>query len=356
MKRATLRGPEREVLVSSGSIHDRDSEYYQRVTTRTREDGRVEITISGVDILLKDGAPNGIFRLLDRPRTGRRNPEGPEQKRPTVVIAADTITLCGELSLPEVDVTIYARRLELRDGGRINTSPLDWDVAKAQDGDPVLRARAPAGADGPTAGAILLFVGDVVTQVDASAFIAAGGCGQDAGKGFDGRDGDRMSSVSNQFELTDSWHKNTSTASFSHPCVYADYYWKWGFIPQYHGNRGANKWPTSGQDAVEPGVPGSGGDGGQFTTTCRSAVALVSNAGGKAGAMASRVRGGRAGTPSPCAHYEVNIAFDLASSTAKASVRDIGGGAKSTKEGAAYEGPKPAPGSRRWRRRGCDPD
>jgi hypothetical protein len=237
MQSAVLEGREREILISRTDPPVRDSGVYQRVTDRVRPDGRPETVVSGVDIVLKDGAPSGIFRRLNRPRTEKLNPGRPKEKRRSVVIAADTVALHGELSLPETDVTIFARRLVIRDGGRINTGPLEWDVDKAPDGDPVTRAKAGDGADGPAAGAIGLFVDTIDAATTEPAFLAVGSGGQAAGRGFNGQNGDSMPTVSNKFVLTDTGHRNTATANYPDPCVYADYYWKWGGLPQYHGQR-----------------------------------------------------------------------------------------------------------------------
>lgn len=336
MQTSVLEGREREILVARSEPPARDSELYLRQTDRVRPDGRPETLVSGVDIVLKDGAPNGVFRQLNRPRTEKLNADRPKEKRRSVVIVADTVTLHGELSLPETDVTIFARRLAIRDDGRINTSPLDWDVAKAPDGDPVNRRKAGDGADGPSAGTITLFLDTIDAPAAQKAFLALGGHGQAAGHGFDGQPGDRMSTVSNQFQLRDSGHLNTATAKYPHPCVYADFHWKWGFIPQYHGHYGAKKWPSSGQDAVEPGVPGSGGNGGAFTTNAASVRALLANGGGRAGAKAGDVRGGRAGHPTTCAHYEVTNQFDLFRATAASHVRSIDGSPKSFVDGKSH--------------------
>ncbi len=336
MQTAMIAGRDREILVSRTDPPARDSGLYLHATDRVRADGRPETVISGVDIVLKDGASNGVFRRLNRPRTAKLNPDRPKEKRRSVIIAADTVTLHGELSLPETDVTIFARRLAIRDGGRINTSPLAWDADKAPDGDPVSRKKASNGADGPTAGAIALFVHVLDAPTAEPTFLAIGAPGQAAGHGFNGLKGDSMSTVSNIFSLNDSGHVNKATAKYEHPCVYADYYWKWGFIQQVHKQRGANKWPTNGQDAVEPGAPGSGGDGGAFTTNTAAAKALLANDGGRAGAKAVNVRGGRAGQPTKCAHYQVTNQFNLLSATAASHVKSINGGPKSTKAGASY--------------------
>jgi len=197
------------------------------------------------------------------------------------LIVCDTLEISGELSLPEYEVAIYARRLIFKDQGCINTSPLNWTMDKAADYNPSAKTGGANGAEGRHAGKQSIFINELQETDHASIkrFICRGGRGQHAGLGKDGADGTSYYTVGTKWELTDSGHYNSYTASYVSPCVYAHAKWWWGFFPLPEDKRGTEKWPTNGEDALEPGRPGSGGNGGAFTTNKPNLVDRFDNVG-----------------------------------------------------------------------------
>ncbi|HEU0053081.1 MAG TPA: SH3 domain-containing protein, partial [Longimicrobium sp.] len=100
--------------------------------------------------------------------------------------------------------------------------------------------------------------------------------------------------------------KVTSKAhvNFDPRAVYVDWSWHW-IVQVKSGKNGEDSFPTSGTDALAPGVPGDGGNGGGLATNQQPIVRLFRNAGGQAGARERDYTGGRAGTPSPAAKYRL---------------------------------------------------
>ena len=308
----------RETIQSHGEAPKPDSSLYLHRSEQTRRDGVQQSVIAGVHVVLKAGHANNLYDVFNVSRDQKLDAGSLPTTRRALLIACDTLEISGTLSLPEYDVAIFTRRLIFKDQGIINTTPLHWTKERAADFDPINRRGGDQGAEGRHAGSISVFIDslDVPVHESMPRFVSRGGRGQDAGHGRNGDDGKSMSSISHIFKFKDSGRLNTFTASFAHSCVYAKYHWHWIFEIN-RGERGANNWPTSGQDALEPGVPGSGGNGGAWISNQKELAARTDSIAGEPGRPAPSVRGGDAGTPTTSTHYDLTIRFDLANDTAQ---------------------------------------
>jgi cell fate (sporulation/competence/biofilm development) regulator YlbF (YheA/YmcA/DUF963 family) len=307
----------RETIQSSGQPPQADSSLYLHRSERILTGGVRQSVIAGVHVVFKAGDANNLYDAFNVPRTEKLNAANLPTVKRALLIACDTLEIVGPLSLPEYDVAIFARRLVFKERGCIDTTPLDWAMNKAPDCDPNKRSAGGDGADGRHAGSLSVFIDglDAPASESMARFIAKGGRGQDAGHGRDGDDGRSMSAIDKVFKHQDTGPMNTFTADFANPCVFATYHWHWGIVIN-KGERGSNDWPTSGQDALKPGVPGSAGNGGGWISNKGDLAARAETAAGPAGATAPNVRGGSAGTPTTSTHYDLTIRYNLAGGTA----------------------------------------
>ncbi|HEY0320579.1 MAG TPA: SH3 domain-containing protein [Pyrinomonadaceae bacterium] len=304
----------REILQSYVEPPAATSSLYSHRSVRTRKDGIQEHVIVGVHVIFQPGHSNGLYDAFNVPRSQTLNAENPSVATRAILIACDTLEIYGELSLPECEVAIYARKLIFKNQGNINTTPLAWAMQRAADCNPATRKGGANGAEGRHVGSISVFISefDVPTHESMKRFVCLGGRGQDAGHGANGADGNSMSTISNQFKRKDTWRLNIYNASFTNPCVYATYHWQWAKITTEKGKRGVDDWPTNGQDALEPGIPGSGGNGGTWVSNHKRLESEMDNRSGEPGRTAPNVRGGSAGNPTTATHYDVTIYFNLA--------------------------------------------
>ncbi len=321
--------------------------YMQRRSTKNG-DGTEEHQIVGVHIIFKSGNSNGLYKAFHVPRKQKINASDPKVAVKSLLIACDTLEIHGELSLPECDVSIYARKLVFKSKGFINTTPLQWDLPKAPNANPVKRTPGQDGAHGRNGGDLIVMVDEVIISEGEklNRFFSEGGRGQSAGLGKRGNNGTSMPSYkSRKFTLNDSGIKKTyCNAKFNPPAVYIDYEWRWAASRIGSGNIGANRWPTSGQDALAPGVPGNGGDGGRFTTNRKQLVALLENKGNMAGDKANSVTGGVAGLPLKCSHYKLTLWHNWIKKYGSIDYKNTG--TKTTKRGKNFnaKAPKKAKG------------
>src|SRR5215510_14271278 len=154
--------------------------YIQRYSTRDAK-GQDHHVVAGVHLIFKQGHENNLFDAfhVDRSRQ-KMDPSSQKVATKSLRIACDTLTIYGELSLPECDIEIYARKLEFLANGAVNTSPLSWTLDRAADANPQARAAGRDGADGRHAGMISVFVDEAAVPQGESRkrFIALGGNGQ----------------------------------------------------------------------------------------------------------------------------------------------------------------------------------
>ena len=291
--------------------------------------------IAGVHLVFQAKHENKLYDAFNVPRTQKLDPTKLPTKR-ALLIACDTLEIYGELSLPEIDVAIYARRLIFKEQGSINTSPLNWTMDHAANFDPEKQKGGDDGAEGRHAGNLAVFVKEIEPSHDSTKrFICRGGRGQHAGLGRKGDNGRSLEAVSDFFHYKQGSHDNYYTASYAHPCVFATYTWKWTFIEINSGQVGENGWPTDGQNALKPGRPGSGGNGGSWVSNVRDLIALLDNTAAGPGDTAQDCSGGTAGTPTTSTHYRVTIHFDGISEHPNGENDLVE--TKSTKDGKGYK-------------------
>jgi hypothetical protein len=288
--------------------------YIQRFTTKHADESESH-TVTGVHIVLAPGQPNGLWEALHVDRNQLLDPLRPRVATRELLVCCDTLEVRGAFSLPEAAVSVFARRvIWATEDAAIDTSPLRWSVKKAQGASG--STPGASGAAGRHAGSIRLFAGEMAGPVaPGPRLVAEGGGGQDAGAGLDGSDGASLwSSTREHFTLEDKelWGTVTSKAdvSFSPPAVYIDFGWYWG-AKLKGGKRGEDAFPGNGTDAVAPGAPGGGGNGGALTTNLAEAARLFRNGGGQPGARERDYRGGSAGSPSPAAKYALKLRHDV---------------------------------------------
>ena len=167
--------PQQTFLESHPEAPSADSPLYISRFTTTHSDKSQSHTIIGVHITLAAGNPNGLWEALHVDRGIQTlDPQSPQAATRAIFISCDTLEVHGELSVPEADVAVFARRLVWATAdAAINTSPLPWAAPKAQNA----AGSSPGknGAAGRHAGSFRIFVSDVAPGGDAA---PAGGPGR----------------------------------------------------------------------------------------------------------------------------------------------------------------------------------
>lgn len=282
--------------------------------------GRKEITLVGMNLTLDESSD--YFRMLHTDPGELLAPSAPTVKLNSVLIVCDVLEINAPLRLPECDVTIHARELKFGRGAFLDTSPLAWakDTATKASRTPGGLSKGEDGKDGRHAGAINVWVGNLEHPKDEMdgglamrRFRACGGNGQHPGQGEDGNAGHRVyvfknysTSFFNEYFVGTT--ENKANLKFDPPAVYVAYTWKALVINADSDSYGTAEWPTSGQDALEPGAPGEPGNAGQYTSNRAAGdPALYSLLPGKAGRNGAKVQGGAKGWPDKCAHYQCKL-------------------------------------------------
>ena len=308
--------------------------YIRRFSTKTAA-GPKDHTVVGVHVVLAKGHPNGLWEAFHIDRSTQRIENG--SQKPAVGslrIHCDTLEVRGAFSLPEAKVDIFARRLVWADDtASIDTSPLPWRLEKARNaasGNP-----GENGAEGRDAGSLRIFV-DKVTSVGNPDFrlIARGGRGQDPGAGKKGSDGTNAPSIFNSQFVHKDWPGDSyAWVHFDPPAIHFEAKWEWAGITIQSGNWGSKNFPGDGSDALPPGAPGNGGNGGTFTTNLKPSELKISNAGGGAGKQEDNYEGGKAGFPPKSACYKITLWHEYFG-TKNASFKSTDTGSRVTKAGA----------------------
>ncbi|MFE3456622.1 hypothetical protein ACFXKD_03685 [Nocardiopsis aegyptia] len=282
--------------------------YIRRFSTKTSA-GPEDHTVVGVHVVLEEGHPNGLWNDLHIDRSKEKIDDS--RSRPAVGslrIYCDTLEVRGAFSLPEANVEVFARHLVwANDVASINTSPLPWRLGKARNaanGNP-----GENGAEGRNAGSLRIFV-DKVTSVGNPDFrlIAQGGRGQDPGAGEDGKPGTSLQNMFNSQFICKSWTGNSHAwVNFDPRVVHYEAKWECAGLTVATENWGVKSFPGNGSNALTPGIPGNGGDGGALTTNLHSHALPISNKGGEAGTRERDYKGGSAGFPENSAHYKITL-------------------------------------------------
>ena len=308
--------PQQEFLESHSEKPLATSTLYINRFTTTNSDESQNHTVVGVHIVLEKDNPNRLWDAFHVDRsTQKLDPQNPQVAMRSLQISCDTLEIHGELSVPEADVVIFARRLVWTTAdAAINTSPLPWAVPKAQNAsgsDP-----GKNGAAGRAAGTFKLFVSKVESANDSQPrLVAVGGLGQDPGAGRDGGAGNSLSKGQFWSSITHSQkfhvpfyseHTNKSTVNYDPVAIGVEVEWLESIKNITH-HCGGKTFPTDGEDALAPGIPGDGGNGGGLMSNLAAVVPNFSNIGGQPGRKERDYRGGAAGSPTYCATYYVKF-------------------------------------------------
>lgn len=296
------------VILEKQQRANRNSLYQKPSKVPLTEKGTFTYKIEGKDIVLKKESKS--FPELWVRKKNEECSSGFKVAMKNLIIACDVLEIHNDLVLPECNVSIFARKLILKKDVQILTKPLKWDKAA----DSAIRTGKKKGKDGVkgrNAGEVNIFVESV--QGKKLTICSNGGNGQDAGAGLKGIDGNSETGISSDsFEKTVGIRekcRNYCNVYFSPPATLIKYEW-------YHFTKSKPKWetkgttkrPSSGTDAIAPGKPGEPGNGGNVTISeVLNAQCKCESKGGAAGKSAKNVKGGKAGTPTKSAQYQLQM-------------------------------------------------
>lgn len=306
---------ERDFIASHPEQPDPASSLYLHRTVRPNADGSEDHLVTGVRVVFDRSRDANGLHLSYHVDRGRKLPDEPDPKGTVrrLTICADQLVIRGGLSLPETDVTLFARELIFEDlegePGCIDTSPLAYALEKAPDAQRATKAPGGDGRPGRRAGSVTAYLRTIRVPPETATlprFVMRGGSGQHAGLGENGPAGEDRSYIYGQTFICDG---KSLGVTFDPPAVYWKWHYKWAAFDQQK-TWGTPSLPTHGTDALPPGTPGDGGDGGAFTAN-RDLAPFVDNCGGAAGNPGVDVHGGRPGYPLTSAQYEVTIWYNL---------------------------------------------
>ncbi|MEB3340330.1 hypothetical protein [Okeania sp.] len=285
------------------------------------------IELIGKDIVLKKDDNNYFDKLTTSPNS-KISSEEPKVKFKNLIIACDVLEIYDELIVPECNVSIFARKLIVKSGGCINTSPLPWDQPHAKnadsESDEIDKAKARDGANGRHAGNVNLFVRDLkienknnpnlkIENENNPIIKANGGNGQDAGEGMHGKDGHSVEKYyDHDYVRIDNGHDAEDLAHFNFDPPATYYEWESRFMMTTYPMEyvGSKDEPTSGTNAKKPGKPGSPGNGGNIISnqSNQSNQSLhYELKPGEPGKKALYVNGGEAGIPTKSGQYKILV-------------------------------------------------
>ena len=248
-----------------------------------------DVSISGKTLVIERGHDNNLFDFDDRKNIARFS------------LSADTVIVRSPLRLPQTDVTIYANELRFEDKvpeefASISTTPDNFRKV----------------ADSPNEGLPGLQAGDLTLYINSfhsdpgtdTRFILEGGKGQGGYLGRDGNSGNSLKTVTSIYDYSKTWHwihfaTDESTLKHVTRVEYYEMEWNgWQRKEGYNDNDNETWRPVNGEPATPGGMPGRGGNGGEFFSSIDLGQ-LANNEGGEAGESAGGYKGGAAGIPVP---------------------------------------------------------
>jgi FG-GAP-like repeat/Divergent InlB B-repeat domain len=264
------------------------------------------VEVSGKDVIFESHTP--LYGALHTRFHNR-----PDIK--TLSIYAETLTIKSPLKLPGTNVVIYARYLRFEDTagqGSLETTPIGFLSGAGQFQN---------GAAGQRGGNITLYIQNFVSPPGATVrFVARGGVGQNAGEGrpgnpqpdlvvtpppINGRNGPwtlRWGAGLGRYVLDWSFRKQSwgwvlqangqPLPQYANPAIV---YVQCDPCGQYRA--GSPVWPADGENAVSPGTPGTGGDGGTIASSRQDVSPYLQLAGGLSGQPGSARSGAPAQRP-----------------------------------------------------------
>lgn len=260
------------------------------------------IQISGKHVIFADNDPKNTLY----PRFNN----APDIK--SLTIYAEKLIVRSPLKLPGTTVTIYARELRFEDAAgqaSLDTTPKAYLTEAAQFAN---------GLPGQKAGDIALNIQSFYSDPNvALRLIANGGKGQNAGQGRAGSPKSDLIASPGPINMgpgpwTMRWGAGVGR-------VVLDWSFKkqsWGWVLSQNGQNwpqnptpypsvvyvrcdpcgqysgGKQEWPADGEDAIPPGVPGTGGGGGTVSSSLQVVAPYVQTSGGLSGQPGSAQRGG----------------------------------------------------------------
>lgn len=257
----------------------RSSEYFEIIHRPSvfKEHNYVEretwnVLVTGGTVVIADGLP--VMALNNNPDID------------TITFACDTLIVRDSIRFPGSHLNVFAKVIAFEDpdsssNASFITTPvtLEYRARNAGIGDP----KGEDGKDGLTGGSMMIFADCIVYPEldDKVRFIANGSSGQGPGLGYNGSDGYSMRDFGNgrvyyirTWRVWDKWKNKTKTETY-----------------------GARRWPGDGSDAVNSGIPGSGGTGGNIFSN-HDLTGKMESSGGISGIPEdSLYYGGNSGTP-----------------------------------------------------------
>ncbi len=288
--------PESDLLAATRPTPDPESVDYQLVTQSL---GKTKEMHNGVEQPLRDVQISGkrIVFATGNPLYERFN--GARDLK-SVTITAETVVIRSPLMLPGTNVTIYARELRFEDtAGKasLDTTPKDYSTGASQ---------FSAGLQGQKGGDIVLRIQSFFSNPGVPVrLIASGGKGQNPGQGRAGSPKPALTPSWTIRTVNDNRMGNALTWNFHHQ--------GWGWVLRQDGNplrppyptvlfvgctpcgqyqAGQKVWPQNGEDAVPPGTPGTGGAGGNISSSLQIVSTYAQMVGGVSGQAGTAQRGG----------------------------------------------------------------
>lgn len=281
-----------------------------------------QISVQGIQVVYDPGSLDHSLAII----------EGREDIY-SLDINADVVIIRQRMHVPGTNVTIKARELRFEGSGQINTTPTSKAVPapSGNRNNPNNPVPGSDGAHGNHAGNITLSI-DVfhVPPGNMKRFILDGAKGQDAGQGMDGEDHgnevmESWSSYSVTIDDTRIYYSGTGA-----PIVFRKTHWDYSWSDDRTDRtdtKGEDRWPANGGNAVPPGRPGNGGNGGVLLCNLdekKLPDSLISIEPGQAGRKARDAYGGRHGQPYPCRKLELTVdQYDKAVGYYVWSVKDV---------------------------------
>lgn len=248
----------------------------------------------------------------------------------SVRIDAKKIIIKNRLNLPHTNISLNAEQIVFEDDGAINTTPnpIAPNVESLEE-----RTRGFDGKEGYVGSRIQIFANEIIIHGDKNKkrLIVDGGKGQDAGLGRNGADGVSIPAFETASEggvsygvvYREGLHeipscnpevvktKDETIRRFGRNCVGG----------RSKAERGAQQWPSNGENAVPGGLPGPGGQGGTIIVKANTingehlstftTASVVSIAPGAPGNAAGTFIGGKPGSPQNAAMWMVQNNYSV---------------------------------------------
>lgn len=257
--------------------------FNENPSTTTRD-----VKIMGRTVILEKGHPNGLYEKLHYDAS---DPDLSSQDIASLEIFADQLIVKDSLHLPQTHVIIHAISMDFvdRDGSTttISTVPLvpGGDTPPPQN---TSNNSIPSADDGLRAGDITLHVHDFQAPGSAVRFILTGGRGRRAAPGKDGASKSNTISCDSKNDYYNKANLLTARVKVLGVWQYTGGSSRFSTIDGWGSTVPSSYW---GADAISPGRPGHGGDGGNASANFDLAGLVDTNA-GAAGTKAATAHGG----------------------------------------------------------------